>query len=208
MIGLLILAVVFGLAGLACTLKGFTLPAGILKVLSVAGIGYIGIAGFSIPLVTIGFVVMVLAEIAMSLLSPLTKKELFFFIGLGLYMISYGAIATGIFTSIAVQPYIIGVYAIMVLIGLAQFIQLDKADGIMRGVLAIYIGVLTAFVTACVMYNPIFALLGALSIYFSDSIIGQSKFNSKFVVSNTIKEISVSIPFITGLAMFAISSFL
>jgi hypothetical protein len=196
------IAVVSGLIGLMMTILGKTLPAGILKVVSIIGLSILGIINFNTPIIISGFLLAIVAEMMLSLLNPILKKDILFYIGFISYIFAYILIGSTVFTSPII--YLISALIIALVLIPIQIKFLDKADKVTKIALGCHMTAISILLVSAYMINWV-AVIGVLLIYLCDSIIGHSKYNSKYKLDNGITESIITISFTLGMFLYVIS---
>jgi hypothetical protein len=203
---LFIVSIMFGIMGLVYTIedndKYSNLRAGSMKVLSIYGLSVIGILGFHNPIITVGFILACIAETLLSLLNPIFKKDIFFYVGFLTYIVSYILLGSNIFSGSVI--YILMAFIIASITIPLQLKFLDKADIIIKVAMGLHMTALSILLVSATRIN-IIAIIGVLLIYLCDSIIGHSKFNSKYKLNSKITESLITLPFTFGFTMYVMS---
>jgi uncharacterized membrane protein YhhN len=174
------------------------------KVMSTFCVTSLGVCLNLNPLFIIGVSLVFLGDLVLSLFIPLFKKEYFFMIGLGLFLLAYLTVSISYINTNIEPSYLISSIILMVMLGYLNISNMNKCDIKMKIILSIYMIAVSSLPIIAISNSNIYKFIGGLLIYFSDSIIGHSSYNSKYRISSSNTELLITIPFIVGLFMYII----
>lgn len=192
--------------GYMFTIKDQEWRGGVFKVLATALTAIIGIYFDKSIYLILGLSFMVIADLVLSFLKPLLKKDFLFLVGLGLFLVAYLLLSINFIKVIFdVKSFALG-FAVFTLLGISDIRHMDKCDKLMKVIVFIYLSVIALLVAStCSMPNEkTYVFLGSIMLFFSDLVIGNSTFNSKYCINKVITEFLITMLYSVGLFILVI----
>lgn len=160
-----------------------------------------------VPTIGVSLIVCViciwLGDFCLGLCGKIWKKDWITLAGTLLFLVGYGYLAYLLLPDFSSGGMVtitsVAVITILAIVGVIQYNSFDIPDIAMKIGVCVYTFIISFFFLSCT-YTPSWQMiLAALSLYFSDSVIAQSKYGKMKNLSASLVEYLITVPYYLGL---------